>query len=384
MAEGKVILIYKKGNLLGSAGGIEHVLSWLANSLSERGYKVYLATRDKKDAELFYPVSDKVHFKKFSVKFSKIRRIIGQLTFNLIPYFNRERYIASMIRDFCDEIKPDIILTSGVQDMFEIIYKNPYPCYKMVQLHSYPKIIFTKKKKKLFINTLKNVDLVQVLLPSFQEVIKKYYSGKSVAIANSVSSINLTNEERQIQENSKIIIFPARIDRSKQPHLLIEAFHLIATKYPDWQVHFYGGKSNQDYYQYCQSLIQKYHLEKQVFFKGVSSNMAQELKKASFCAFPSAFEGFSLALTECFSAGLPCVGFKNAPSVNELIQHDFNGYLAQDVIDFALYMEKLILDKLLRQRLGQNAVESMKKYSKETILAQYEQVFQNIDVIEKG
>lgn len=378
--EHKTILLYKKTNLLGSSGGIEHVLSFLANKLSSRGYTVYLATRDKKNAELFYPVSKEVHFKKFQINFSKWRRFVGLITGNLIPYFNRERYIAGLIRTYCAEIKPDIIITAGVQDMWDIVYKNPYPAYKMVQLHNYPEVIFTKKKTNLFIKTLKRVDLVQVLLPSFQEVLKKYYQGKSVAIANSVPDIPVTKEEHLAQLDSNIIVFPARLDKGqKQQHLLIEAFHLIADKYPTWQVHFFGSTNDKEYYAYCNMLIEKYHLENQVFFKGVASNMQEELKKSAFCAFSSASEGFGLGLAESMSAGLPCVGFKSAPAVNELIEHNVNGYLAEDVSDFARYMEKLIVDKSLREELGANAKKSVQKFAEDVILAQYEDVFQNIN-----
>lgn len=143
------IFIYKKSNLLNSSGGVEKMLSWFANAFS-KDYKVYLATRDKKKGTLFYPLSDEVIFKHFTINFSRFRRIIGRLTYNVIPYFNRELFIANKIRQYCDKIKPDVIITTGIQDLSDIVYHNPYPCKKIVQLHSEPSLLFTKKKRKLF------------------------------------------------------------------------------------------------------------------------------------------------------------------------------------------------------------------------------------------
>ncbi len=366
----KTILIYKKSNLLNTAGGIEKMLSWLANALNKKGYRVYVLTRDKHSGNLFYPLDAGITFKHLRLKFSRLRRIIGQITCNLIPYFNRELYVAKIIRKFCDEIRPDVMIAMGIQDLADIIYHSPYPCQKIVQLHNPPSVFFTKKKTKLFVKTLKQADVVQVLMPSFKQMLKTYYTGKTVAIGNPVQQNKITRDKK------KIIIYSGRIElEQKRPHLLIEAFAKIAPQFPDWQVHFYGGKSDEEYYNLCVHLIQKYHLEKQVKLMGVSQDMPNKLAEASICAFPSAFEGFSLALSEAMASGLPCVGFKDAISVNEMIKQGENGFLVKDIHGFAEALKTLMEDKDLREKMGKNSLDFIKNYSEDKILAQIEKLF---------
>ena len=367
MKNKKTIFVYKKSNLIGSAGGVEKVLSFFCNSLAQKGYDVYLATRDKHQGKLFFPLDKDVQFKHFKMNFPRWRRIVGQLTWNTIPYFNRELYVAKMIRSYCDEIKPDIIITEGIQDLADIVYYNPYPCAKIVQLHSAIQTFFTRKKTKLFMKTLKQADLVHVLLPSYESELRKFYKGKMITIGNAVF-VNSFKEKRQ-----KIIIYPARIEPNKGQLLLIEAFGKVAHLHSDWQVHFYGGISRKEYAQVCQQKIKDLHLEKQVFFKGVSKEMPKLLASSSICAFPSQYEGFSLALTEAMAAGLPCVGFNYATCVNELIQPD----LVKDTNEMAKALVRLMDDEKLRLNLGKCALQTAQKYAPESIMNQWEKVIQN-------
>ena len=93
---------------------------------------------------------------------------------------------------------------------------------------------------------------------------------------------------------------------------------------------------------------------------------------------PSRHEGFPLALGEALSAGLPSLGFRNCPGVNELIEHGKNGFLANDQSELKNNLEKLIQDNELRQKFGENAHLSMKKYAPETVLKQWEAFINNL------
>ena len=53
-------------------------------------------------------------------------------------------------------------------------------------------------------------------------------------------------------------------------------------------------------------------------------------KRTDIFAFPSYHEEFSLALTEALSCGIPAVGDKNCPAVNELIQDGLNALLEKN------------------------------------------------------
>ena len=199
-------------------------------------------------------------------------------------------------------------------------------------------------------------------MPSFVSAVRTYYSGQISVIGNTV----LKNDIQTARQN--IIIYVGRVEPSKRQHLLIEAFAQIHLKYPDWKVHFWGEINVPDYYQKCISLIRQYNLKECVLFKGRTQQMSQKLAKASICAFPSAAEGFGLALAESMSAGLPSVGFRESIGVNELIHHNHNGLLATDAMDFVDCLEKLIVNDNLRIQLGENARIISEQYSSDKIL----------------
>lgn len=366
----KTVLFYKARNLLGSSGGIEKVLVWLANGLADNDYDVHIATRDTHNGDFFFPLSKKVKFKHFDPQFSKLKHFIGKLSGERIACCDRELHYSKMIRQYCDEIKPDVIIAAGVKDLQDIVYANPYPCRKILQLHSAPEYLLKNNSNKL-LKVMNKADVVQVLLPSFADKIKAYVKGNVTIIGNPVEKNDIKAKKE------KIIIYPARIEPAKQQHLLIEAFAMIAKDYPDWQVHFYGAVADKKYFAKCQGLIEQNNLQKQVLFKGVTNQLAEELAQASICGFVSAYEGFGLALAEAMAAGLPCVGFNYASAVNELIVNGKNGYLGKDTKEIAEYIAELIKNKSLRNEMGERAKAEIEKYNPAITLQQWKTIIDN-------
>ncbi|MBO5284722.1 MAG: glycosyltransferase, partial [Alphaproteobacteria bacterium] len=126
------------------------------------------------------------------------------------------------------------------------------------------------------------------------------------------------------------------------------------------------------YTAFCNSLITRKGLSHQVVFKGITTKPAQVLLNASVCAFPSAFEGFGLALTEAMAAGLPVIGFNYCSGVNELIKNGHDGFLVKDVNEFSEKLDLLLNDETLRRILGKQAQEISQTYSMDNIITQWE------------
>ena len=162
----------------------------------------------------------------------------------------------------------------------------------------------------------------------------------------------------------------------KRQHLLIESFAKIARKYPQWKVELWGEEQNSNQYtMYLTSLIIKYHLESQVFLRGNAKNVIDIYKKADIFAFPSAFEGFGLAMTEAMSAGLAVIAFQSCPAVNELIQSGRNGLLVKDGVKaLSEGLEYLMTNREKRLAFGKQAQQDMKKYAAKEIWDQWEKI----------
>ena len=126
-------------------------------------------------------------------------------------------------------------------------------------------------------------------------------------------------------------------------------------------------------------MIQKAGLKERILLKGVTDDIPSKLLNADILAFPSAFEGFSLALGEGMSIGLPAIGFKSAPSVNEIIIDGQTGILSDDGADaFAEALERLMRDKDLRVRMGKAAKEEMAEFAPEKIWDKWEELMNNV------
>jgi glycosyltransferase involved in cell wall biosynthesis len=158
----------------------------------------------------------------------------------------------------------------------------------------------------------------------------------------------------------------------------VEAFAQIAKDFPDWKVELYGLAKYKDYNEEINSFIKAHGLENQVCLAGYAKDMEALYRSADIQAFPSACEGFSLAIADAMSIGLPHIGFKDAHSVNEIIVDGHNGFLADDVDDFAQKLRKLIEDKNLCIEFGKNAHEDMKAYAPEVIMQQWNELFKKI------
>lgn len=167
----------------------------------------------------------------------------------------------------------------------------------------------------------------------------------------------------------------ARIDKNqKRQHLLIEAFNLIKDRYPDWSLELWGETDfDLRYTEFCKSLVRKYGLSKRIRFCGTTDDVAGVLAKVSIFAFPSAFEGFGLALTEAMSMGLPAVGYRSAPAVNEIIEDGVTGYLCDDgVIPLSEALAVLMDDEQLRIEMGSAAKQAMIQFAEDNVWEQWD------------
>jgi glycosyltransferase, group 1 family protein len=369
--------------MINSAGGAEKVFCEMANMLSERGHSVTAIAFDKNKGKPFYAVNENVKFinsgqgcKLGKNWWQKIRASFYSK--NEKELYSEEIYDdirAKRLAPFVNEKDFDVIISYNPSATRILIHKLKVKIPIITMFHVYPETIL-KDMSYLTKIALEKCSVIQVLLPSYVNITRKYIDNKMVVIPNIVPQYSNSDCHKE-----KCIVNVARIDgQTKRQILLIEAFNKIKTKHPDWKLEFWGDIDyDKKYYKKCQNMISHYKLSEQAFFRGATNNVLNVYNKAAIFAFPSAYEGFGLALTEAMSAGLPAVGCKSCPAVNELIKDGENGFLCENGVDaFAQALEKLMSDEELREKMGKAAKEDMKQYAPDKIWDMWEKLIEQV------
>jgi glycosyltransferase involved in cell wall biosynthesis len=80
-------------------------------------------------------------------------------------------------------------------------------------------------------------------------------------------------------------------------------------------------------------------------------------------AMPSLKEGWGLAVVEAAAAGTPTVAFRAAGGVRESVVHGATGLLADDPEEFTRHLAWVLLNRHLRERLGEAARAHAARYT---------------------
>lgn len=376
------IILSLLGKVVNQKGGMEKVLCNMANNLVQRGHEICVTTYEKSDGIPFFELDSRVKYINLGKGLKENRLYV-----NLLCAFTRERHKREYYRQLysaklaAKEVtkllameNPDIIVAFDRKSVivYNEILKTKIPVVSM--FHFNPEVVLANP---YFDDYYKKPCCIQVLIKSdVEKVRRKLGIDNVVCIPNAVPQYSDSAELK-----SKVIINVARIDsKSKRQKVIIEAMALLKNRHPDWTVQFWGDISfDKLYYEELVSLIRQEDLQDRVKFCGISNEIKDKLKEASIFAFPSAHEGFPLALSEAMSIGLPAVGFKNAPAVNELIIDECNGLLADDSVeDYANCLDRLMSDDKLREKLGKQAKLDMVDYSDAKVWDSWENLLKNV------
>lgn len=356
-------------------------LSYLANLFYERGHEVVIACDTYKKLGVSAPGYELNPAVKIANVNGKTTSAITNLVHKVRSLFPSWFLFDKLIK----AEKPDVMICYFPKDLYNVTRFQHHNIPIVQMIHNYPPVILDKvlHKNKLIRSWCKKsfeqVNTYQVLMDSFKSHIDPFFEAKNIVrIANPVKQY-AEGEMVDLSKEKKRIIYVARIEKHiKRPHLLVEAFAKIAKDYPDWKVEIWGMSKYPAYEREIKNLIAQNKLEEQVALMGYSTDVEGLYRSADIHAFPSSCEGFSLAIADAMSIGLPHIGFKDAHSVNEIIVDGHNGFLAEDVDEFAQKLKILMEDKELRIKFGANAHKDMAAYAPEILMDEWENLLNKI------
>lgn len=380
------IVLINFDSVANSYSGTARVFANMANNLASKGHNVTGLSYELRQGKAAFSINPKVCLRNCcSNLYEKIFHNDALAKLRTFYISNRkDRRIrrvrlelqnkSSSIKKALDDASPDVIIAFQQEITYllmEILHVQ-HPIITMV--HNKPSFYFEKPEFEIYKPCLDRCACVQVLMPQYVKEAQLFLDQKNIVyIPNVVPQYPEFNSKKK-----NVILNIAKIAARKRQHLIVEAFSMIANKYPDWIVELWGWDQS-EYAEKLRKQIKSLGLESKVKLCGETKQVTQKLQEASIFVFPSAYEGFSLALTEAMSMRLPVIGCRDCIAVSSLIDDNINGLTAEaNAEDLAKKLELLITNPNLRESLGQQAKFTMKNFSPDCVWAQWDKLLESV------
>ena len=336
------------------AGGMERVMSELANYFSLKPeLEVHLVMYGIKP-ELFYPVNSNIIIHKPAFVFNNKFR--NWFTIKTLFYIRKEiKYLSpDSILSF-GEYWNNFVLIALFGLKFSICVSDRcQPDKSLGKFHNTLRKFLYSRTKGVIIQTKIAKEIYQKILPDF----------KLHVIGNPIRKI--IGSELKNKEN--IVLSVGRLIQSKHHSELIKLF--ISINEPGWTLVIVGGDAlKQKNFKQLQALISELNAEDKVILTGSREDVDDFYNKSKIFAFTSSSEGFPNVIGEAMSAGLPVVAFDCIAGPSEMIENGINGYLVP-LFDYETFKNKLTMlmqDEILRIKMSNAAVDIQNNFSKELI-----------------
>lgn len=398
------ILLIQHLYFLNGIGGTEKICSILANVLVANGYQVEIATSEHVIGTAVFPLDKLVRVTNiYDASLEQLEELPiynyrGKNPFLWIKYKLKKKYVkwynrrlkhrmggeeklyqhnlrnrAIAWKRYIEQVKPDLIITMSIGSLLEITFENDFsiPILNSVNGrpdYDYSNVLGGRKPYmvELLTDSFNKLDGIQILFDSYQKFLPANFTGECRVITNPIETVDGRDLVRHSnKKNSYKIIHVGRLDTAcKQQHVAIEIFAKLATKYPTWDLEFWGVGAD---FERLNLQINDLGLSERIFLRGFTDDPIEKIRNADIFIFPSKYEGFGLALAEAMSVGLPSIGFTTCSGVNELIKQGENGFLAIDKEEMEHYLEQLMDDHALRQDMGIAGNIMIKDYSLENM-----------------
>ena len=349
---------------LARGGGAERVILQLACYFMDCGYQAVLATLSCTEQEYPVPEGLKRIVLDRQIK-SKIR---------VFKVFNRGK----KLRNLCRTIKPAAVISfMAVPNFYAVCSTVGLPVKTIISVRcdpnmEYPGVVFGSLIGR---HLLPKADGCVFQTKEAQEWFPKKLQRKSRVIFNAVDESFFKVERK---DNCKNIVTLGRLSEQKNQKLLIQAFALIADKYPEEKLLIYGkGELKEELNQ----LIAELNLSERVVLMGLTKCPQEVLREAKVFVLSSDYEGMPNALMEALAAGVPCVA-TDCPcgGPKTLINNGVNGFLVpvNDKKEMAKAISLLLSDSELRQKFSKNAKRMAEQYKTKIVLKEWEEYIKKI------
>ena len=371
-------------------GGAEYQVKWLAEELAKRGHEVYLFT--PYEAEEFIDVNERGFPKNIAVR----KKNANVLSDGLRMLYTFTKWIR--------KIKPDVVhahfaFSSG----FLAVITKP--------LHKAPVVITShgediqvvkeigygmrlKLHRRLLINlTLKLCDAHVIVAETMKKDAIEAGSKeeKIYTIHNMYMPLNMeinedfigrVKKKYGIPYNRKILLSVSRLHKQKGLEYLIKSLKNILAQ--DNNVHLViVGKGEEK--ERLEDLVKQLNLEKFVTFTGFVDEKEKHalIKGCDVFCMPSIQEGLPIALFDPMYYSKPVI-VTTVSGVSEVLGEEYEYTVEKENSQLlSMAISKLLLNDNERQRIGDNINMRLRNFFPDSIVAEYERLYNHGDFSER-
>lgn len=352
-------------------GGVERVVSNMANSFCKRGYRVNIISLFKANEQIKYRLDDGITVKYLfpNMAFADWHKTVAIKSQLYWRYKMAMKFTGALYRYI------DCVLSDGET---AVVMWNTYlitPLYRHKNVHilglDHSRYPFGNKvrglRHKLHTYMVGKFDIVTTL--NEDEVEKWKSIGRPVYVMPNFLPCDKEIVVPPMSERKKTVVSLGRMNTDQKGFdRLIEAYALIAAKHPDWKLNIYGSGELQKEYK---KLIDALGLHESIEIFDFTKEPQKVYQTASIYAMCSREEGFSMVLLEAGSQGLPLVAYDVEFGPKTIVNEGQTGYVIPngDKEKFAAALEKLMTDEQLRNAMSENIRKDIPaRYSEKVIM----------------
>lgn len=345
---------------IATAGGVMSIVSKKANFLAQNGYSVDIMSI-RVAGKPFYPLEDTIQV----LNFSKQGKRFLQNVITSIQTINGRKY--------------DIVISADSQYLTWVLpfFSNAKNVLELHQsydgIKEYLNRKFNSKIIVSFFSFLKKVayPFYDIIVTLTEEDKKKWGYKKTIVIPN----FHTLTVKKENSESRHSIVCVGRFHHQKGYHLLVEAWKIVTSKYPDWTLDYYGEAVNTNTLNMLKELsapttfvLKGYERNPDVLYGGYYLNIV-----------PSISESFSLSTIEAMCYGVPTISF-DTTGPRSIITNGGNGILVKsyDTVGMANEIMAIIEDRCTRKKMSDSCLKTANNYKREMIMARWERLFDKI------
>lgn len=363
-------------------GGIERIISFKMNYLSEKGYDVYLITASQGKHPFSFNLSPKITCIDLNINFHRIYKykLLLRLFKEMQLYFLLKKRTKKVI----SIIDPDIIIAT-TYSFSDIVCNLDCKAKKIIESHCNKNFLNYVDKNKMTIKNIYKSIKRNIIIKSIEDKCDAFVTltegdcklwsdvPNRIVIPNPIS---LNQNEYSTLRNKRVISI-GRLEPQKGFDMLISAWKIVSDKHNDWILDIYGNGG------LCDSLekqIINLNLSESCIIHPATENIEEKYMESSIYVMSSLYEGFGLVLIEAMSFGVPCVSFDCPYGPSDIISNGKDGILVEpnNINKLADAICSLIENEDKRLELGNEAKIKVQRFSADNIMPLWDKLFHSL------